>query len=99
MLETRSDRRTPQASGSDMRIAGSRQRTLGSVMVSQDSMQTSAGSIATVGALFRSCAALHGDSVALEYRGRRISYAELLERVLRATAMLAAQGLQRGDRV
>ena len=65
----------------------------------QDRMQTSAGSIATVGALFRSCAALHGAAVALEYRGRRISYAELLDRVQRPTAMLIAQGLQRGDRV
>ena len=62
-------------------------------------LQTSAGSIATVGALFRVSAALHGGAVALEYRGRHITYAELLDRVDRATAMLAAQGLKRGDRV
>ena len=65
----------------------------------QNNIQTSAGSIATVGALFRSCATLHPGAVALEYRGRRITYAELLHRVQRATAMLVAQGLQRGDRV
>ena len=35
----------------------------------------------------------------LEYGDRRISYGELHDRVRRATAMLAAQGLQRGDRV
>jgi len=63
------------------------------------SIQTSAGSIATVGALFQACAALRARSVALEYRGRQVTYAELLDRVQRATAMLAAQGLQRGDRV
>ena len=62
-------------------------------------LPANAGSIATVGELFRASAALHARSVALEYRGRRISYAELLDRVQRATAMLAAQGLQRGDRV
>lgn len=62
-------------------------------------MPANAGSIATVGELFRTCATLHARSVALEYRGRRILYSELLDRVERATAMLAAQGLQRGDRV
>ena len=62
-------------------------------------MPANAGSIATVGELFRASAALHARSVALEYRGRNISYAELLDRVDRATAMLAAHGLQRGDRV
>jgi fatty-acyl-CoA synthase len=68
-------------------------------MTGQDTIQQSAGSIAIVGELFRACATLHAGSVALEYRGRRISYRELLDRVRRATAMLAAQGLQRGDRV
>ena len=68
-------------------------------MTGQENRQASAGSIATVGELFRACAALHAGSIALEYRGRRISYGELLDRVRRATAMLAAQGLQRGDRV
>jgi acyl-CoA synthetase (AMP-forming)/AMP-acid ligase II len=62
-------------------------------------LPASAGSIATVGELFRACATLHARSVALEYRGRHISYAELLDRVERATAMLATHGLQRGDRV
>jgi len=68
-------------------------------MTNQDRIQTSAGSIASVGALFEACAALHAGSIALEYRDRHITYAELLDRVHRATAMLAAQGLQRGDRV
>src|ERR1700761_9513224 len=70
----------------------------GNVMQDQK-MKANAGSIATVGELFRASAALHARSVALEYRGRNISYAELLDRVDRATAMLAAHGLQRGDRV
>ena len=68
-------------------------------MNGQDDIQSKAGSIATVGELFGACAALHPGSVALEYRGRHILYAELLDRVQRATAMLAAQGLRRGDRV
>jgi fatty-acyl-CoA synthase len=63
------------------------------------SLQTSAGSIATVGDFFRACAALHARSVALEYRGHHVTYAELLDRVNRATAMLATHGVQRGDRV
>jgi fatty-acyl-CoA synthase len=67
--------------------------------IETSSIQTSAGSIATVGALFRACATLHTGSIALEYRGRHVTYAELLDRVHRATAVLAAQGLQRGDRV
>lgn len=66
---------------------------------SRDHLQSKAGSIATVGELFEACAALHPATVALEYRGRHIPYAELLDRVHRATAMLAAQGLRRGDRV
>src|SRR5215475_14127448 len=67
--------------------------------IETSSIQTSTGSIATVGALFRACATLHTESIALEYRGRHITYAELLDRVHRATAVLAAQGLQRGNRV
>jgi fatty-acyl-CoA synthase len=58
-----------------------------------------AGTIATVGALFGACASLHGKAIAIEYRDRRISYGELHDRVRRATAMLAAMGLQRGDRL
>ncbi|WGR97141.1 AMP-binding protein [Bradyrhizobium sp. ISRA443] len=68
-------------------------------MTGQDSLPARAGSIATVGALFSTCAALNAGSIAIEYRDRRISYGELLDRVRRASAMLAAHGLQRGDRV
>src|SRR5229473_3391503 len=38
-------------------------------------------------------------STAIEYQGRQISYRELLDRVQRATAMLASHSLRRGDRV
>jgi acyl-CoA synthetase (AMP-forming)/AMP-acid ligase II len=58
-----------------------------------------AGSVATVGELFRACAQIHAASTAIEYQGRQISYGELLDRVQRATAMLASHGLRRGDRV
>ncbi|BAT58533.1 long-chain-fatty-acid--CoA ligase [Variibacter gotjawalensis] len=64
-----------------------------------DSAITQAGTSSTVGALFRARALLAGSAPAVEYRGRVIGYAELGERVKRTTAMLAAQGLQRGDRV
>ena len=67
-------------------------------MTGQSSAQASAGTIATVGELFGACARLHARSIAIEYRDRHISYGELHDRVGRATAMLAAQGLQRGDR-
>src|ERR1700753_2224894 len=63
------------------------------------SPQASAGTLATVGELFSACARLHAGATALEYGDRCISYGELQDRVRRATAMLAAQGLQRGDRV
>jgi fatty-acyl-CoA synthase len=59
----------------------------------------SAGAVSTIGELFRSTATLHAAAVAIEYRDRRISYGELLDRVQRATAVLASYGLQRGDRV
>ena len=58
-----------------------------------------AGSVATVGELFRACAQIHSASTAIEYQGRQISYGELLDRVQRATAMLASHGVRRGDRV
>jgi acyl-CoA synthetase (AMP-forming)/AMP-acid ligase II len=58
-----------------------------------------AGSVATVGELFRACAQIHSASTAIEYQGRQISYGELLDRVQRATAMLASCGVRRGDRV
>src|SRR5579871_1535719 len=63
------------------------------------SIQASAGAIGTVGELFSASARLHAGSIALQYRDRRISYAELLDRVRRATAMLMAEGLRRGDRL
>lgn len=58
-----------------------------------------AGSGATVGELFRSRAQIQLTDTAIEYQGRTISYGQLLSRVDRATAMLAASGLGRGDRV
>lgn len=58
-----------------------------------------AGAVPTVGELFRSCAQIHSASTAIEYQGRRISYGQLLDRVQRATEMLASHGLRRGDRV
>jgi fatty-acyl-CoA synthase len=58
-----------------------------------------AGSGPTVGELFRGRAKIHSTDTAIEYQGRQISYGELLGRVERATAMLSASGLRRGDRV
>src|ERR1700738_539008 len=58
-----------------------------------------AGSVATVGELFRACAQIHSAATAIEYQGRQISYGELLSRVQPATALLASHGLRRGDRV
>jgi acyl-CoA synthetase (AMP-forming)/AMP-acid ligase II len=58
-----------------------------------------AGAMPTVGELFRSCAQIHSASTAIEYQGRQISYGQLLDRVQRATAMLANLGLGRGDRI
>jgi len=55
--------------------------------------------IGTVGALFSACAELHAGRVAIEHRDRRMTYGELLDRVRRVTAVLAARGLQRGDRL
>ena len=65
----------------------------------KDVPTTLAGIGPTVGELFRSCAQVHSGSIAIEYQGRQISYGQLLDRVQRVTAMLAAFGLQRGDRV
>ena len=58
-----------------------------------------AGSGPTVGELFRSRAQIQPTDTAIEYQGRQISYGQLLSRVERATAMLSARGLSRGDRV
>lgn len=55
--------------------------------------------IGTVGTLFSACAELHARRVAIEYRDRAMTYGELLDRVTRLTAMLAARGLRRGDRI
>src|SRR5689334_3068514 len=99
MLEFRSDRQASQARSSDKELSVQDSTASGNAMTNQDRIRTSAGSIASVGALFEACAALHAGSIALEYRDRHITYGELLDRVHRATAMLAAQGLQRGDRV
>lgn len=68
-------------------------------MTGHDSAQANAGTIATVGELFRASAGLHATSIAIEYHDRHISYGELHDRVQRATAMLASQGLGRGDRL
>jgi fatty-acyl-CoA synthase len=58
-----------------------------------------AGAGATVGELFRSGAQICSADIAIEYQGRTISYGQLLSRVERATALLSASGLRRGDRV
>lgn len=64
------------------------------------SIETSAGSgIGTVGALFEACAELHSTRLAIEHRDRRVTYGELRDRVRRLTAVFAARGLQRGDRL
>ena len=65
----------------------------------KDAPSLLAGAVPTVGELFRSSAQVHSSSIAIEYQGRHISYGELLERVERASAMLASHGLRRGDRV
>jgi acyl-CoA synthetase (AMP-forming)/AMP-acid ligase II len=58
-----------------------------------------AGSGPTVGELFRSRAQIQPTDTAIEYQGRQLRYGQLLNRVERATAMLAASRLGRGDRV
>ncbi|NVN86840.1 MAG: AMP-binding protein [Rhodopseudomonas sp.] len=58
-----------------------------------------AGAVSTVGELFRARALIQGSAIAIEYDGRQLSYAKLLERVRRLTAALASLGLQRGDRL
>ncbi|HEY0849423.1 MAG TPA: class I adenylate-forming enzyme family protein [Bradyrhizobium sp.] len=55
--------------------------------------------IGTVGALFSASAELNARRVAIEYHGKGLTYGELLDRVRRLTAVLAARGLRRGDRV
>ena len=65
----------------------------------KDAPSMLAGAVPTVGELFRSSAQVHSSAIAIEYQGRQISYGQLLERVERASAMLASHGLRRGDRV
>ena len=65
----------------------------------KDAPSMLAGAVPTVGELFRSAAQVHSSSIAIEYQGRQISYGQLLQRVERASAMLAGHGLRRGDRV
>ena len=55
--------------------------------------------IGTIGALFSACAELHARRIAIEYHERSMTYGELLDRVRRLTAVLAARGLKRGDRI
>lgn len=69
-------------------------------MATEFDTQIAAGSgIGTIGTLFAACAELHAKRVAIEHRDRRMSYGELLDRVSRLTAVLAARGLRRGDRI
>jgi len=69
-------------------------------MVTDVNAQISAAcGIGTVGALFNASAELNSQRVAIEYGERSITYGELRDRVRRLTAMLAARGLQRGDRL
>src|SRR6202034_3756 len=63
------------------------------------SLTTRAGALPTVGSLFRARAQIQKSALAIEFRNRHISYGELLDRVDRATRMLAGRGLVRGDRV
>ncbi len=58
-------------------------------------MTTSAPAIPS--ALFRT-AHKHGDTLALVFKSRRDTYAELTDRVLRAASVLAKTGLKKGDR-
>ncbi len=64
-----------------------------------ESPTTMAGTSSTVGSLFRARAAIQPAAPAIDHDGRIVSYGELNERVNRASAMLAAHGLVRGDRV
>src|SRR5579863_2335538 len=103
-LEFRFDRDRPQAYslrpivGRNManNFIGSELQMTGGL---KDAPSLLAGAVPTVGELFRSSAQVHSSSIAIEYQGRHISYGELLQRVERASAMLASHGLRRGDRV
>ena len=64
-----------------------------------NSLATTAGALPTVGSLFRARAQIQKSALAIEFGERRVRYGELLDRVDRATSMLASRGLMRGDRV
>ncbi len=53
----------------------------------------------TIPAALLASSEAHGDSAALVAGGRRITYAELKDRVLRAGAVLRSRGVGKGDRV
>jgi long-chain acyl-CoA synthetase len=53
----------------------------------------------TVPALLDRAAAQHGERIAIEYRGRRIGFAELARLASEAAAGLIAEGIRPGDRV
>jgi acyl-CoA synthetase (AMP-forming)/AMP-acid ligase II len=71
----------------------------GEFMTGEFDGAAAAGAGLTVGELFRVRAQIQPADAAIEYQGRQIRYGELLSRVERATAMLSASGLSRGDRV
>lgn len=56
-----------------------------------------AAAVPTVGELFRSCAQVRSAATAIEYRGKHVSYGQLLDRVQRLSEVLASRGLGRGD--
>ena len=62
-------------------------------------LTAAAGTLSTVGGLFRARAQIQKSALAIEFGERKLSYGELLDRVDRATLMLADRGLERGDRV
>ena len=64
-----------------------------------NALAATTGALSTVGSLFRARAQIQKSALAIEFRERRISYGELLDRVDRAASMLAGRGLARGDRV
>lgn len=67
--------------------------------VPEKALITAASASPTIAELFCESALIHKSSIAIEYQGRHVSYEQLLDRVHRATSMLASQGLLRGDRV
>jgi non-ribosomal peptide synthetase component F len=103
MLEFKTDRERLQAYTFQLRpSSGAARARFGGFAVTdghEKALTTRAGANPTIGELFRARALIHKSSVAIEYQGRQISYGQLLDRVHRATSMLASQDLRRGDRV